>query len=123
MSGSPGCRRREDGSATLLVLAATGVLMFLGLALGLVAAIVVAHRTAQAAADLAALAAASAGASGLDACATAERIARANASSLSSCQRDGAVVTVAVSVEGPTLLHRAYDITAQARAGPAGQSR
>jgi len=105
----------------LIVLAASGLLMFVGLALGGVGAIVLAHRSAQSAADLAALAAASAAASGVDACAAADRIAAANASSLTRCERVGAAVTVAVRVDGPRLAGRRYDVTAEARAGPAKQ--
>lgn len=111
--------RGEAGSGTLLVLAASALLMFVGLGLSGVAAIVVTHRSAQAAADLAALAAASASAAGLDACAAADRSALANAASLASCERVGSVVTVTVRAEGPRLLGRRYDVTAQARAGPA----
>ncbi|HXH81123.1 Rv3654c family TadE-like protein [Nocardioides sp.] len=116
----PGGRQGEVGSATILVLAVTGLLMFVGLALSGVTAIVLAHRSAQAAADLAALAAASAAAVGLDACAAADRSAEANDASLASCHQAGGVVTVAVRVSGPRLLDRDYDVTAQARAGPAG---
>lgn len=105
----------------MLVLAASGLVMFVGLALSCVAAIVLTHRTAQAAADLAALAAASAVASGDEACAVAERSARANAASLSSCQLVGPVVTVEVRAAGPRLLGRDYDVTAEARAGPAAR--
>ena len=118
-----GGSRGERGSGTLIVLAVSGLLMFVGLALGGVAAIVLAHRSAQAAADLAALAAASAAASGVDACAAAEEIAAANTSSLIGCERVGAVVTVAVRVDGPRLMGRRYDVTAEARAGPADQVR
>ncbi len=116
-------RRGEEGSGTLIVLAATGLLMFVGLALSGVAGVVLAHRSAQAAADLAALAAASAAASGVDACAAADRIAAANASSLIGCERVGAVVTVAVRTDGPRLVGRRYDVTAEARAGPVARAQ
>lgn len=111
--------RGEQGSGTLLVLAASGLLMFVGVALAGVAAIVLAHRASQAAADLAALAGASAAASGVDACAAAEEMAAANESSLLRCTLVGETVTVVVGVEGPRLLSRRYDMTAEARAGPA----
>lgn len=117
--GAPGVRQAEDGSATILVLAATALLMFVGLALSGVTAIVLTHRSAQAAADLAALAAASATAVGLDPCAAADRSAQLNAASLTSCHQVGGVATVAVRVSGPRLLDRDYDVTAEARAGPA----
>ncbi|MCW2832348.1 MAG: hypothetical protein JWN68_301 [Nocardioides sp.] len=104
----------------MLVLAASALLMFVGVALSGVTAVVLAHRSAQAAADLAALAAASAAAAGVDACAAADRSAEANEASLSSCEQADGAVTVAVRVGGPRLLGRDYDVTARARAGPAG---
>lgn len=112
-------RRSERGAATLIVLALSGLLMFIGLALAGVAAIVLAQRSAQAAADLAALAGASAAVSGADACAAASEIAEANGAALASCELAGTVVTIVVLVEGPRLVDRRYDVTAEARAGPA----
>ena len=113
MRGAP-----ERGAATLVVLAASGLLMFLGLALAGVAAIVLTQRSAQAAADLAALAGASASATGAEGCASADQIATANGAHLVSCELTGTVVTVGVRVDGPRLAGRRYDVTAQARAGP-----
>lgn len=113
-------RRADDrGSATLIVLAVSGLLMFIGLALAGVASIVLTQRSAQAAADLAALAGASAAVSGSDACGAAGDIARANGTALASCEVVGSVVTVGVRADGPRLAGRRYDVTAQARAGPA----
>lgn len=112
-------RADERGSATLLVLAMAGLLMFLGLGLSGVAAIVLTQRSAQAAADLAALAGASAVASGSDACEGAAAIAESNGVTLVDCRLAGPVVTVAVTVAGPRLIDRRYDVTAEARAGPA----
>lgn len=120
--GSHGARD-DRGAGTLIVLAATGLVMFVGLALAGVAAIVLAHRSAQAAADLAALAGASAAASGGDACSSAERIAAANAATLRDCELTGEVVTVVVRVDGPRLAGRRYDVIAEARAGPADRAR
>ncbi len=111
--------RHDRGAATLVVLAAAGLLMFVGLALSGVAALVSAQRSAQSAADLAALAGAGAVASGGDACSLAAAIAEANRSLLAGCVLDGGEVTVAVTVPGPRLGARRYDVTAQARAGPA----
>lgn len=108
----------ERGAATLIVLAASGLVMFLGLALAGVASIVLTQRSAQAAADLAALAGASASASGVDGCAAASEIATANGADLVTCELVGPVVTVGVRVDGPRLVGRRYDVTAQARAGP-----
>lgn len=115
-------REEQRGSATLLVLAMTGLLMFLGLGLGGVAAIVLTQRSAQASADLAALAAASAAVAGADACEAAAAIAEANGATLADCRLAGQIVTVAVTTEGPRLVDRRYDVTAEARAGPAGSS-
>ena len=109
----------ERGAATLLVLALSGLLMFVGLALAGVAAIVLTQRSAQAAADLAALAGASAAVAGEDACVAAADVAAANEAALASCELTGTVVTIAVRVDGPRLVGRRYDVTAQARAGPA----
>ncbi len=114
-------RPDERGSGTLIVLVASGLLMFFGVAVGGVAAIVLAHRSAQAAADLAALAAASAGASGVEPCPAAQRIAEANEAFLVHCQIAGDVATIVVRVDGPQLVGHRYDVTAEARAGPAVQ--
>lgn len=113
-------RGDERGAATLLVLAMTGLLMFVGLGLSGVAAIVLTQRSAQAAADLAALAGASAAMSGSDACAAAATIAEANGAKLAHCRLAGRVVTVAVTAPGPRMIDRRYDVTAEARAGPIG---
>ena len=113
-------RAAERGSATLFVLAVTGLLMFVGLGLSGVAAIVLTQRSAQAAADLSALAGASAAVSGSDACEAAAAIAEANGATLVECRLAGPVVTVAVTAAGPRLIDRRYDITAEARAGPRG---
>lgn len=111
--------RDERGAATLLVVAATGLLLFVGLALSAVAGVVVAHRRAQAAADLAALAAATALKEGQPGCATAAEVAGANGGSLVSCALDGREATVEVRVHGPRVAGRAVDPVATARAGPA----
>ena len=115
-------RREERGAATLIVLALSGLLMFVGLALAGVAAIVLAQRSAQAAADLSALAGASAAVSGSNACEAAAAIAEANGATLADCRLAGQVVAVAVTAAGPQLIDRRYDVTAEARAGPAGGS-
>ena len=119
MTGPRGAEER--GAATLIVLALSGLLMFVGLALAGVAAIVLTQRSAQAAADLAALAGATAAVSGADACAAADEIAAANGAVLAQCLLAGRLVTIEVRVEGPRLVDRRYDVTAQARAGPADQ--
>ncbi|GAA4815679.1 hypothetical protein GCM10025786_21660 [Nocardioides caeni] len=97
-----------------------GVLLLIGCAAGVVGALVVDHRRAQAAADLAALAGAAAVSdpTGLDPCAEAAAIVRANGAGLVSCVASGAVVTVEVSVTGPRWLGQRADLSARARAGP-----
>lgn len=108
--------RSERGSATVLVVAMAGVLMFVTVALAAVGGLVAAQRRAQSAADLAALAAAAA----LDvgACAEALRTATANGAGLDGCEVTGAEVRVIVSVAGPTMPGRDVRVRAEARAGP-----
>ena len=112
---------RERGSATVWMLALTGVLAALSLAVVLVGVAVVARHRASAAADFSALAAASAAVTGRpDPCAVAARVAAANSAELASCVLAGeGVVQVGVTVPvrlGPLGVHSA---SACARAGPA----
>lgn len=107
--GVRGCRT-DDGSATILVVAALGVLTMLLLAgLVMTAAVTASHR-ARSAADLGALAGALAVQGGLapgDACARAAVVAARNDGRLLSCEvQDGGVVIVAavVPVTGPLRL-------------------
>ena len=111
----------ERGSATVWVLALAGLLAVLGTAAVLVGGAVVARHRASTAADLAALAAAGRAVFGDPAaCATAARVARANAAELEGCVvRPEAVVEVRVQVPvrfGPLGSFAAH---ARARAGPA----
>lgn len=109
---------RERGAATLLVVSASGLLLFVGLALSGVSALVVAHRRAQSAADLAALAGAVAAADARDACAAATLTARANEAELVACSRSGTEVRVTVIVSGIAVPGgRPLDLRAEARAG------
>jgi secretion/DNA translocation related TadE-like protein len=116
-------RRRpagDRGSATVWVVALSGVLAAIGVAVLLVGAAVVGRHRAAGAADLAALAGAESAVRGRpDACAAAERVAGANGARLTGCTVDpGAVVDVAVEVHvrlGPLGTRSA---TARARAGP-----
>jgi secretion/DNA translocation related TadE-like protein len=116
-------RRREDrGSATVWVLALSGVLLSFGAAAVLVGAAVAGRHRAEAAADLAALAAAGRAVAGTaDPCAAASAIAWANGAVLESCTvRPGDVVELRVTVAvplGPLGRRLAH---AGARAGPAG---
>jgi secretion/DNA translocation related TadE-like protein len=101
--------------------ALVGLLVLVGAALGVAGAMVHAHRVAQSAADLAALAGAQAVAGGGgDACARAEAISVANGATLDGCVLDGADVRVTVTVPGPRWLGQPHDLSAEARAGPAG---
>lgn len=108
----------ERGSATVLVVAVSGLLMVIGAALGVVAAMVQAHRVAQAGADLAALAGAHALAAGRDGCLDARRIASANHARLASCRVDGRDLVVTVVAAGPHWLGQRADLSGEARAGP-----
>lgn len=111
---------RDRGAATLLVVALAGVLLLIGAAAGVVGALVVGHRRAQAAADLAALAGAVALQSGDDPCGAARSVAQANDATLEACVVHGSVITVDVVVAGPRWWGQDRDLTAAARAGPAG---
>ncbi len=106
----------DQGSATVLVVAMAGVLMFVMAGLAAVGGLVNAQRRAQSAADLTALAAAAS--VEVDACAEALRVATANAAGLDGCEVDGAAVRVTVSVVGPAMAGRELRVSAEARAGP-----
>jgi secretion/DNA translocation related TadE-like protein len=108
----------ERGSATVLVLAFTAVLLLVGCALGVVAAVIRAHRVAQSGADLAALSAARVLTLGGDPCAEGARVATANGVRVTACLVDGATLTLTVTAPGPHWLGQAADLSAQARAGP-----
>jgi secretion/DNA translocation related TadE-like protein len=110
----------ERGSATVWVLALSGVLAAIGMAAVLVGTVVVARHRATTAADLAALAAAGQAVLGRpETCAAAAEVAEANSAELTACTvHDGAVVEVRVSV--PVQLGRlgVHAATGRARAGP-----
>jgi len=113
---------RERGSATVWVLALSGVLAAVGTAAVLVGVAVTARHQATGAADLAALAAATRAVQGFDdGCSRAAAVARANAAELTGCAigRDS---VVAVEVRVPVRLGRlgVHEASARARAGPAG---
>lgn len=110
--------RPDRASATLFAVSCLALLLVLGGALGVVAAMVRSHRIAQSAADLSALAGAQTQQEGGAACVAAERIARANAASMTGCRVAGSEVTVRVSVSGPRWLGQTGDLVAEARAGP-----
>lgn len=108
----------ERGSASLLVIALLGLLMFLGAAMSFVAGVVADHRAAQSAADLSALAGAQALQRGQDPCAAANRIAAANGASVRSCDVSGEEVVVDVTVEARSYAGYSPEVTGRARAGP-----
>jgi len=110
----------ERGSATVWVIALSGVLAVLTAAVVLVGAAAVARHRAGTAADLAALAAAGRAVLGEpDACDVAAQVARANAAALASCSVDGSAV-VEVRVDVPVRLGGlgVHVASARARAGP-----
>jgi secretion/DNA translocation related TadE-like protein len=112
--------RDDRGSATVWVLALSGVLVSLGAAAVLVGSAVATRHRAEAAADLAALAAAGDAVTGaVDPCAAALSIAVANGAVLETCTvLPGAVVQIGVGVRvtmGPLGVRWAH---ANARAGP-----
>ena len=114
----------ERGSATVWVVAVSGVLAAIGVAAVLVGAAVVGRHRSTAAADLAALATAERAVRGDPAaCAVAEQVAAANGAPLTACTvGGGAVVEVAVAVPvrlGPLGV---LDAGARARAGPVAPS-
>ena len=111
-------KRADGGSASLLVVALTGVVLLLGLAGAFLTATGAAHRQAQSAADLAALAGATAGRSGGDACAMAAKVADQNGARSAACHVDGNDVVVQVLLAGPEFLGHSWELVGQARAGP-----
>ena len=110
--------REESGSASLLVVALTGLLVLLGLAAAFVTATAAAHRHAQSAADLVALAGAVAYQRGDDACTRAGSVATGNDATLTACTLVGEDVLVTVEVPSPELAGHTFTITGSARAGP-----
>jgi secretion/DNA translocation related TadE-like protein len=114
------CTDAERGSATVWVVALSGVLALVGAAVVLVGAAVVARHRAGVAADFAALAAAQRAVLGdADPCAAAQRLAEANGARLVGCSAESdSVVEVSVVVPlafGSLGIHEAR---ARARAGP-----
>jgi len=115
------CGGQERGSASVWVLALSGIVLLAGAASVLAGLAIISRHEAGTAADLAALAAASQALSGSEAaCALAEEIAGANGAPLEACRlsADGVVdLTVIVTMRFGSLglgISRA-----DARAGPA----
>lgn len=113
-----GPAREESGSASLLVLSMTGVLLLTAVAVTVAVALVATHRVAQSAADLSALAGAVVQQRGGDACGTAAQVAAANHAELRRCTVVGDDVTVEVGVSAPDWHDLEATLRARARAGP-----
>lgn len=112
----------ERGSAAVLVVAATGVVVTLAAAALVVTGIVRDVHRAGSAADLAALAAAAPMAAGAPPdCDAARQVARANGAGLTECEpQGGATVVVAVAITRPTSagwLRGPAAVVGRARAG------
>lgn len=106
----------DHGSASVLVLGVSALLLALSVPVVLVASLLTAHRQAVRAADLAALAGAQHSLSDVDiACAWARRVASANGASLTRCALARSSVLVEVTV--PTGFSLVPEPSASARAG------
>lgn len=108
----------ERGAGTVFVLALTGVVLTVAMAVAACAGLLVAHRQSQAAADLAALAGAVAVRRGADACAAARQVATLNEARLVSCLVDGRQVRVRAGVRGPAWAGFGREMLGEAVAGP-----
>ena len=112
--------RRDEGSASIIVVAVGLAAVLVAAALADAGAVIVAHHRAQAAADLSALAGAAHAIEGASAsCAAAGVSADENGAQMLHCGLDGwdVVVTVQVRPFGPAAAFGSA--TASARAGPA----
>ena len=111
--------RRDDGSATVLVVSAAFLVVAAALVACTFAGVLAARHRAGGVADLAALAAAAAAVRGADPCAAAGRVAAAQSARLVGCGVEALEVDVRVAVAarfwrlGPRLVE------GRARAGPA----
>jgi secretion/DNA translocation related TadE-like protein len=113
-------RRATDqrGSAAVLVVGLTGVLVTVTLLVAAVGGVVADQRRVEAAADLAALAGAGAVQAGRDGCVAARETAGRNGGALRTCALDGDVVTVEVGRDSQVALGRRLALVGRARAGP-----
>jgi secretion/DNA translocation related TadE-like protein len=110
--------RRDEGSATVYVLALAGVVWLAGLVVLLLAHVAVARARAATAADLGALAGAEHVGDG-SACTVARSVVRLQGADLASCRVEGPEVRVVVRVALGSPLSRFPPAEARARAGPA----
>jgi secretion/DNA translocation related TadE-like protein len=111
--------RDEHGVAIVVAISLVAVLVLVASVTVGTVAIVLAHRRAQVAADLASLAGAAALQRGGDACATAARITTLHQVTMTACETAGSSVLVVTTVHLLAALDGA-DVSARARAGPAG---
>ena len=114
----PSRRRDQRGSAAVLVVALTGVLVTVTVLVAGLGGVVADQRRVEAAADLAALAGAGAAQAGRDGCAAAQRTAARNGGQVRRCAVDGEVVTVVVGRESQPVWGRRFALVGRARAGP-----
>jgi secretion/DNA translocation related TadE-like protein len=115
-------RRREEGSATVLALAAlVALLTVVGVFATAGRAALLRQGTANAA-DFAALAAAAEPGPATTRCRRAAALAEANDAQLTACDVTGEVVSVTVRRPLPTVFGRGRALVASARAGPADAS-
>jgi len=123
--GRAGARRRDDeGSATVLVLALSGLLAVVAALAAAIGAVAVARHRAAAAADLAALAAADRALDGERvACQAAGAATRAAGAVLTGCRVSGDIADVDVVVRPPGVLGSWGEAQARARAGPSSLPR
>lgn len=98
---APMARSPERGASSLVVVALTGLLVTVTVALLGAVVLVHSHRVAAAAADLAALAGAQQQMLGADACAVAAAVAQENGARLTTCVEEGERLRVVVGVPAP----------------------
>jgi len=111
-------RRGPRGSAAVLTVGLTGVLLTVSVLVAALGGVVADQRRVEAAADLAALAGAGAAQAGRDGCAAAQLTAARNGGQVRRCAVDGGVVTVAVGRDSRLLWGRRLALVGHARAGP-----
>ncbi len=110
---------KDEGFATVAVLALCGVLASAGGLVSVLGGIAVARHQAAAAADLAALAGAARAIEGpRPACTAAAGVARRNGAVLVSCDLNGLDVAVTVAVRPPGVVGTWGNTQGHARAGP-----
>jgi secretion/DNA translocation related TadE-like protein len=115
----PARYRRDQGAASVWLLAAGLVLVAMGVAGAAVGTATVARHRAQVAADLGALAGAVRAVDGAgSACARAAQIVAANGGRLTACTLDGFDLTIRVAVPVSPVRGLARTAYASARAGP-----